>query len=257
MIYIIKLFLHSWVWAETVLLPNINSQPAEYFNKCRQSGYICAEDFVMNQFDQKETPQFHQLIEELDLLQTEQRAELSPKINLILKQEMLSLEQLDFLIDLLKKSNELEARKDNQLLLKTLTKIHSMLSHQIISTESESIVLFKKRISRKYFDKNFHFFKDYKYLILHFNSYQENGVVYPFVSANCPQVQTSPLIDSMLKDQIYLVFEKESCSAFESAAQMNTHLQNWVSDHQQPLLWSVTAGVLIYLFQSKYEIEFK
>ncbi len=257
MIFIIKLLFHSWVWAETVLLPNTNSQPSEYFNKCRQNGYICAEDFIMNQLDQKETPLFHQLIEELDLLQTEQRAELSQKTALILKQEMLSLEQLDFLIDLLKKSNELEVRKDNQLLWKTLTKIHSMLSHQTPSTESESIVLFKKKISRKYFDKNFLFFKDYKYLIFHFNSYQENEVVYPFVRANCPQVQTSPLIEPMLKDQIYLVFEKESCSAFESAAQMNTNLQNWVSDHQKPILWSVTAGVLIYLFQSKYEIEFK
>ena len=244
--------------AQTLLVPMKNVDLVTYKEQCKKSGYICVDVFMVEKLKSEYTPKFDQLIETLDLMSDLERKKLPDDIQNILKTEMISVEQLNSLIQICEKALSLESNKKIDFIKKEMsvaaTSIESLTENE---SESTTYMIFKKKFSEKQFELVRNRISNYKYYKI--DAYgiadkKSNGI--DFLSGDCDHHQIAQILTDKLNGlQTLPIFEKE-CTFSAEVHKSLSSASNFVVEYKTPLIWTAVAASAL-LFLKNYDVEFK
>ena len=142
------------IWADTIIFPAKEVSLDVFLERCHKNGYICSHDYMTEKLVLTSTPIFNQLIENLDLLDGNQRKKMHTEIFNILKNELISIEQLNALAQITEKALSIEKTPQLDFLFKELSDVHqSMINQTEKENEDVIYVVFKKRLTSVQFEK--------------------------------------------------------------------------------------------------------
>lgn len=253
--------------AQTLLIPEKNMNEETYLQLCEKDGYVCTQDFIGQTLIKAETPLFNDFIENLDLLDDKQRLQIAERTKQVLKNEMISADQLETLILILDKSISLEKNKKIEFLKNQFVQIKALLDQ---TTEDKSpttyTLILKKKISAE----------QLKQLAAHRSilysvkvaplSYQMN--LKPeefFLQGGCSNPEISEDfqrnflgVAGQKKKSVHTQLRfNEECSFTKSINASLKTTGNFISEYKKPLLWTAAAAVAVFFLTKNYEVEFK
>ncbi|MBC7421385.1 MAG: hypothetical protein H7328_11710 [Bdellovibrio sp.] len=143
-------------FADTLLVPEANVPFLTYRESCEKNSYVCTDKFFFDRYVAKETPQFDELVNSIDLSANVYIQNYAKSLTTVLQNEMLSEEQLEMALKLTTQVKELIANKNQLTMLETeLKKIKDFLTKIPNPVAVESFVIFfKKKMTQDDF-KNF------------------------------------------------------------------------------------------------------
>ena len=266
-VFLLLMTVTTTAVAQTVLIPEKNMNKDVYLERCSKAGYVCSHEFLEQSLIKKETPLFNDYIENLDLLDDKQRSQITDKIKNILKNEMISMEQLETLFTILDKSLGLEKSKKTEFLKTQLMQIKNTMDRLTEEKNvSEYFIVLKKKISAQQF-------KDLAvYRSLLFNvridplAYQINQKPEEFLlQGSCSKPELSPdfqqrFLSNSVNPQnparTQFVFN-EDCSFTKSINASLKTTGNFIVEYKKPILWTAAAAVALFFLTKNYEVEFK
>jgi hypothetical protein len=255
---LILTFSAQFTLADTIVVPSKEVTLDVFLGRCHKTGYICSHDYMSEKLILTATPKFNQLIENLDLLDENQRKILHKEILNILKNELISLEQLGALTQIAEKALSIEKTPQLVFLFKELSDVHLTMTNQT-EKENEAVIyiVFKKRLAAVQFEKIKYKIQNYKYYKVDpFQIIEKNQPEIVLVSGSCQKKHISPLITSDLNThQIYPLFENDCSSDFNFHTTVKSATE-FSRTHQKTILWSL-AAVGAAFFLKNYDVEFK
>lgn len=229
--------------AGTLLLPEPHYDYEAYIAKCQKEGFICTTEFFLTDFQKKPTPQFDAFIDSIDLNSDLFIQNFSKNLSSIIKNEMISEEQLNMLLKLIEQVKTLLANnKQLELIESDLLYFRKAIETDFLKTfPDQFIILFKKPLSVSQFKKLNPVFIRPIHTIIHYDQVPQSQT--PLFTGLCENVKISEL----LQLEKWQVLHSKSCSFSETISQ-------GVSENKNKLIWGAVAlGALLYL--SKYEIS--
>ena len=214
-LFLLILTITSFSQAEILLVANKNTPLSDYKKICEKNGYLCLPQGFAN-LKQRQTPRFDRLIETFDLDNKNYVAEFSKNLNLSLKEDDLTLDQIKNLI------LASEKIKQNNSQTSKLKKLHAILEN-IKEEPSDKILLIagvniaNNLQNRMRLDP---YLNDIKHIELDYISYTENGDKKYYLNGDCDHPRYTEMV-SQLDLQVIPHFS-EGCSM--------TQKYNWGSD---------------------------
>lgn len=255
---IILYFLNQKVMAQTVLVPEKNVISTTYFEQCQKSGYICSSDFVIEKLKSAETSKFNTLIENLDLISDSDRKKLPDDLLLILKTEMISIEQLQTLAQLAEKSLSLESNKKLDFIRNEMLDILKKLETQSEPNTNETkYLVFKKILTAEQFKNIRPLIQNYQfYKIDAFSIADRKATPTLFLNGDCNNTTYHKFfLENVDRQKIMPVFKNECTFSAEIQKSM-TKAAHFVVEYKTPLIWTAVAAAAI-VFAKNYDVEFK
>lgn len=214
-LFLLILTITSFSQAEILLVANKNTPLSDYKKICEKNGYLCLPQGFTN-LKQRQTPRFDRLVETFDLDNKNYVAEFSKNLNLSIKEDDLTLDQIKNLILASEKimQNNSQTRK--------LKKLHAILEN-IKEEPSDKILLIagvniaNNLQNRMRLDP---YLNDIKHIELDYISYTENGDKKYYLNGDCDHPRYTEMV-SQLDLQVIPHFS-EGCSM--------TQKYNWGSD---------------------------
>lgn len=246
------------IFADTIIVPAKEVSLDQFLEQCHKNGYICSHDFITEKLILTSTPQFNQLIENLDLLDENQRKKLHIEIFNILKSELISVEQLNALAQMTEKALSIEKTPQLDFLFKELSDAHqSMINQTEKENEDVIFIVFKKRLTSAQFDKIKYKMQNYKYYKVDpYQIIEKNQPEIVFVSGTCQKKYISPMIATDLNThQVYPLFANDCSSDFNFHSTVKSAAE-FTQNHQKTILWSL-AAIGAAFFLKNYDVEFK
>lgn len=259
--YILTLMLTlnaQLIFADIIIVPAKEVSLDQFLERCHKNGYICSHDFMTEKLILTSTPQFNQLIENLDLLDENQRKKLHTEAFNILKNELINLEQLNAMIQIAEKALSIEKTPKLDFLYKELSDVHQSMTNQTEKENEDVIyVVFKKRLTAVQFDKIKYKIQNYKYYKVDpYQIVEKNQPEVLFVSGSCQKKYVSPMITTDLNThQIYPLFKNDCSSDFNFHSTVKSAAE-FTETHQKTILWSL-AAIGAAFFLKNYDVEFK
>lgn len=248
----------SSLFAQTIIVPATEVSVETYLERCHKEGYVCGHEFMTEKLISTATPEFDQLINQLDLLNEDQRKKLPTDIISILKNELISVDQLNALMQMCEKALSLDKSLKLDFILKELTEVYQAIS-SVTEKENESTVfiVFKKRLTQNQFDKLKYKIQNYKYYKVDpFQLSERNQNEVLFVSGTCQKKYISPLITKdLVHQQVYPLFQNDCASDFNFQTSVKS-VSEFTSKNKNTILWTL-AAVGAAFFANNYNIEFK
>ncbi len=240
--------------AQTVLIPDQAVTAEDYFSRCNIEGNICAANFQLEQLQGKPTPLFDSLIDSISLTEIQFLKALPKKIQEILENEMISVEQLSMLYRLVQQTES----ESNRLLLIEIKFLLDQLDSQKKTAELQEdfVVFFKVPIKKENFKKMKRSILNITYSEISFNrlaqqrNTKKNSSTEPqyLVTGNCEKFQLN-LETEPLKYKLYF---ENSCGWTKSFQQSSERMFTVVNNNKS---WFI-AGALVVgaaLIANQYE----
>jgi hypothetical protein len=246
------------IWADTIIFPAKEVSLDVFLERCHKNGYICSHDYMTEKLVLTSTPIFNQLIENLDLLDGNQRKKMHTEIFNILKNELISIEQLNALAQITEKALSIEKTPQLDFLFKELSDVHqSMINQTEKENEDVIYVVFKKRLTSVQFEKIKYKIQNYKYYKVDpYQIIEKNQPEILFVSGTCQKKYISPMITADLNThQVYPLFANDCSSDFNFHSTVKSAAE-FTENHQKTILWSL-AAIGAAFFLKNYDVEFK
>jgi hypothetical protein len=261
LIVLFFIFIHGLtikLMAQTLLVPAKNVDHSVYTEQCHKSGYLCTDDFILEKLKNRSTPQFNALLDNLDLMNDLDRKKLPDDIQMILKTEMISIEQLNSLIQICEKSLFLETNKKTEFLKKEMLEVIKN-SDNVSDTTKEKItyLFFKQKVSEKQFLKMKSKWLNYIYYkidVFSISDQKENRI--DFLIGDCTNHRLASILADESQSLLTLPMFQKECTFSAEIQKSVTKASNFVVEYQKPLIWTaVAAGALFFL--KNYSVEFK
>lgn len=214
-LFLLLLSITSFSQAEILLVANKNTPLSDYKKICEKNGYLCLPQGFTN-LKQRQTPHFDRLIETFDLDNKNYVAEFSKNLNLSLKEDDLTLDQIKNLI----LASEKIARNNSQA--SKLKKLHAILESTKEEPSDKMLYIAGKTLAnslqnRLRLDP---YLNEIKHIELDYISYTENNEKKYFLNGDCDHPRYTEFV-SQLDLQVIPHFS-EGCSM--------TQKYNWGSD---------------------------
>lgn len=255
--HIIFLILMSFstAFAQVVLVPSQNVTWTDYRNLCLEKNYKCFPDAYTELTTQKNIF-YYNLISDFDLENTNYVQTFHKNLQSVLKNEMISLEQLEYL---LLATEKILLIKPNQDLQKDYSYLNEIL--QIIQKSDDlilpekSLVLFRKQIDLNLLNKKLLTrLSEFKHLKL---SYNQNLITQKyFLTGNC----LNPNYNLDLNDESTMTLIpdfKESCSLTEQFNQSTEVVGQHFKKHKMTYILSAVALTAASIFLKTHTVSFK
>ncbi len=214
-LFLLLLTITSFSQAEVLLVANKNTPLSDYKKICEKNGYLCLpQDF--SKLKQRQTPHFDRLIETFDLDNKNYVAEFGKNLNLSLKEDDLTLDQIKNLI----LASEKIAPNNSQA--SKLKKLHTILESTKEEASDKILLIAGVNIAnnlqnRMRLDS---YLNEIKHIELDYISYTENDEKKYFLNGDCDHPRYTEFV-SQLDLQVIPHFS-EGCSM--------TQKYNWGSD---------------------------
>lgn len=214
-LFLLLLSITSFSQAEILLVANKNTPLSDYKKICEKNGYLCLPQGFTN-LKQRQTPYFDRLIETFDLDNKNYVAEFSKNLNLSLKEDDLTLDQIKNLI----LASEKIAHNNSQA--SKLKKLHAILESTKEEPSDKMLYIAGKTLAnslqnRLRLDP---YLNEIKHIELDYISYTENNEKKYFLNGDCDHPRYTEFV-SQLDLQVIPHFS-EGCSM--------TQKYNWGSD---------------------------
>lgn len=255
---LISLFLKNSM-ANVLLVASEKTSPDDYVKICEKNQYDCFPMAYMK-FISLEKPIYTELMESFDLDDPDYLKSFFEKINLTLKTEVLTLDNLKMLGSALQKINaSTKVYKKSLNLLSKIQKIQSTMSDfNDESTKNKIIFILGKTVA--YNEKNVSklkpFLNDVKYSIVSFNSYQNSVDAHPvhFLVGQCDRPSYAEQIKSTTTDLQIIPFFPEGCSLAQKYDWGSDLMMNHFKEHKNKYYWGlgILAGALM---MKNYDVE--
>lgn len=257
--------LMSYAHNSVLLVPDEHISAAAYYKKCSLSGYECVSHFFLKQFENKETPLFNQLINNIDLTNQHFINMLPQFIQQIVSSEAISIEQAESLKELAYKSLAIKQQPALKILADQIDYITNRLKmnfaiHQIdqsyFKDDKTYYIVYKKILTEE----------DYKKLNLRlestavfkfsYNQTIQNRKDKPsyYLSGTCEKAKYSDELDASGKKLHYQPLFHKPCSLGESLNKSLTGVKTFAEKNKTAfILSSVIVGA--FMLQSKYQVK--
>jgi hypothetical protein len=266
---IIKLITFSFVivfshilTAQTLILPESDVDFKTYRSTCEKVSYYCTDKFFINLYAEKETPQFEELINSIDLSSKVFVQSFTKKITQVLQNEMLSVEQLEMSLKLIAQVSEAVENKNQLSLIESdLKQIKDSLTNAKQLPVSENFYLFfKKPISESDLKSLRTLVLKYPLVKTYFNSVPQlasvrslrfNSVNEPLLNGHCETAQMNPQI----LVTAWQPLANSACTFSEQVSNVSSTVTSSVNKNRGWLLTgAIVVGAAILLNQ--YEVQF-
>ncbi len=247
-----------------------------YFSTCRKEGYICIDQFIERAIAQQPLKKYDQLIEELDLMNSEFREGLSQKIKKILETEPISLEQAQALKSIARRSVDIDPKQkelkslsqDINALIEEIERIEVPVAQLPLADSSRTAIFILQKKVRGLPRELLKTLSFHPYIIeTSPTGLIENGKKTTYSTGSCDQPQLTAEMQKWVGTEKFVFHVDESCKSNSGLTQIfsSSSASNNVFDpHQKTedsflkrnstgLMWaSFIAGAL--LFSQNYEL---
>lgn len=243
--------------AAVVVIPTKEQSFESYTSECTKENFACTYNIIKDKLVRSATPKYDQLITDMDLHSPLFMNDLNNRIKDLLESEMLSLDQLDSLINILQRTEEIAKNKELKLLRIELQQLHSVIQRSP-EVENFKFIIFKKALGTLSKEKlrtlSFSpFFKE-----IDFQKEFIAGQPLAFKAESCSKSRLSDVGHLFFSDHSYKFSEEKDCSwtdsfseAFKSG-QTNESKYRLSAKEKNIILWS-TVAIAAGLFLNQYE----
>lgn len=256
-----KFFIIFWILnfyqfskADTILVPDLNVSFELYKEHCAKPGYICTTNFNLERIQNQSTPQFDLLLNDLDYLSENFRKDLAGRSLNILKNEMLSVEQIEILLKLLEQAQDFSSGdkiKQLQTIKRQLEETLQLLQNNPLPELTESFfVVFKRPTSEKNFKKIDQQTLRIKAAKIDFNRDSETRLA--FVQGQCELAQ----VHSLFQNEKWLIDSNQNCHFSQTITKAATLTSEFVQEHKTALVITGLAAVGAALLLKNYDVQF-
>ncbi len=245
----------STAFAQVVLVPSQNVSWTDYRNLCLEKNYKCFPD-TYTEFISQKNIFYHNLISDFDLENAHYIQTFHKNLKSVLKSEMISLEQLEYL---LLATEKIVLKRPNQDLQKDYVYLNEMLqiiqkSEDLILPE-KSLIIFRKQIDFNLLNKKLlSRLSEFKHLKL---SYNQNLITQKyFLAGDC----SNPNYNLDLNDELALTLIpnfKESCSLTEQFSKSTENMGQHFKKHKMTYIWSAVVLSAASMFLKTHKVSFK
>ena len=257
------LFTAPAVHAAIVVLPSEDQTFESYQNNCLKENFLCTQTVIKEKLATLSTPKYDQFILDLDLQSPRFTTTLAERIKNVVESEMISLEQLESLINILQRSEEISVTRQNKLLKVELTQLQEMVTHAP-AAENFNFFIFKKplgAISTQRL-KSFTVRPLMKEIDFKKETVDQQSLFYK--SGHCSQSRLSDHGLTYFNDTSYIFADEKNCSwtdtfaeAFKSNDTGSESKYKLSSKQKNILVWSALAvGAGLFLSQYELKIEY-
>ena len=264
MIFILlSLFVSGQVsLADVVLIPHPRSSFAAYRESCEKASYICSDKYFIDIYYQKETPQFDELINSIDLSSTVWVQTFSKSLTKILQAEMISEVQLEMVLKLVAQVKEIVSNKNQISMLEAeLKRIKDYLAKTTESSPSENFIIFFKR---KMTEKDFLVFKSTLVNIpavwLHYSSMPKMFSAQSRLPKNSEDLLSGRCETAQLNKNLNLTgwqaYTSESCSLTEDFSAVSKTVTTHITENKK---WWIAGAVVVgaAILLNRYDLQFQ
>ncbi len=260
---LVLLFGSQQLVAAVVLLPAAEQSFELYSADCSKENYLCTQTVVKDKIISLATPKYDQLILDLDLQSTRFTASLTERIKDIAESEMISMEQLESLVNILQRAEEINSNKLHKILRVELTQLQEMIT-RAPAAENFNYFIFKKPLNTVSIER----LKSYSFkpLIRKINFQKEtlDQHVLNFKNGTCTKSQLSETGQTYFSGMGYIFNEEKDCSWTDSVSEVfkttgigSESKYKMTSKQKDILLWSAVAiGAGLLLSQYELTIEY-
>lgn len=230
--------------AQTVLIPDQAVSAKDYFSQCQAEEYICAADFQLKQLQEKPTPLFDSLIDSISLSDSQFLKMLPKRIQEVLQNEIISVDQLSMLLRLVQQTES----EGNRLLLNEIKFLLDQLEKQKKTNDLQEdfVVFFKVPIKKENFSKIKKSILNISYFEISFNrlaqqrNTKESGLTEPqyLVTGNCEKFQLN-IETEPLRNKLYF---ENSCGWSKPFQHSSEKMLSVVSNNKS---WFVAGALII------------
>ena len=254
--FFIGLFSSQFVKAQTVLIPDSTVTSEAYFKKCQLDGYICVQNFQIQTLQKKATPQFDAFIDSIDLGNKTFLTGMTKQIQQILKQEPISIEQVNMFIRLLEQAETVQS----QLLVNELKFVLGALKSErkFTLTKEPFIIFFKTPLSLANFTKMKKSVLELPFYAIDFNqepSLQKttdktNSPTEYFVTGQCDAAKPS----ADFEGSKWQIMSEQSCGWSKSFSDSSKTVYKKLDQNKH---WILTGALVIgaAILASQYDVQ--
>jgi hypothetical protein len=255
--------------ADVLLIPTTEQNFDSYYAGCTQENSVCSTSLILNRIESAATPKYDQLIMDLQLESPEFTTALSSGIVEIVENEMISLDQLESLINILQRSEEVFKNRRNSLLRAELGQYLELIRRSPSVKNFEYIYL-KKPMGKVPLTKlETLSFKPYSKKI-NFKGETIAGEILPFKKNRCSKSALSEIGSEYFSSYTYVFVEESNCSWTDSISEIFSNSKptanseqvvgskyKFTSHEKNILVWSALAiGAGLFLSQFEFQIEY-
>lgn len=240
--------------AQTLLVPHSTVNFEEYNIKCHTDGYLCTQDYFKQVLINEKSIVFEQFIESVDLYQEDYRKNLFAKVQMLISQEVLSLEQIALVIKIISKSETFEINNSLTQIKNELIDLHQDMQNLIEEkSDIESYLLFKRALSKRQYSA-----MKYKIrfsLVTKITPFTApNNVLQsatPLITGFCETAEYNPILN---RSPRYVPLFASECALSEALTTSKTNSQFNFNDYKKPLIYTA-AGLLLISFFNQYKVD--
>lgn len=251
-LFLLILTITSFSQAEVLLVANKNTPLSDYKKICEKNGYLCLPQGFAN-LKQRQTPHFDRLIETFDLDNKDYVAEFSKNLNLSLKEDDLTLDQIKNLI----LAGEKMVQNKNVTLsekIKKLKKLHAILEE--VKDEAADKMLYLAGVNitnslqnRLRLDP---YLNEIKHSEVDYISFTENGEKKYFLNGDCDHPRYTEFV-SQLDLQVIPHFS-EGCNLSQKYNWGSDLMVDHFKENKNKYLVGL-AAVATAIFLKSYEVS--
>ena len=252
---IIIFFFIQNLFADVLLIPHENAIFSEYYLSCKKNGFQCSQEFLFNQVQMQDTPLFNQFINQLDYSSENFRTQFSNRIIEILKNENISLLQVEMILQIIQQFKELESSPNHQMVPNSLLTLEKQIQqiynfvkeNRLAELNEDFLVILKTPISIQNL-------KNQKPSLLRLNSipiqFSKNINQEKLLTGSCDHPNVN-LGNSEIKYQLYF---NSPCNFNDKFSKLTETTGHFIENNKTTLGLSLLAAGAI-LFFNKYEIK--
>lgn len=240
--------------AQVLLVPAKDVGFEKYKEQCTKTGYTCTTNYFLEQIQKQETPLFDSLLNDLDYSSAKFCDELPKRILKILKEEQISIEQVEMLQKLIEQAKEFSgtaALKQLQVIEKQIKDNRQLVqAENNVDLPESFLIVFKTALAVKS-EKKFKadLFK-LKTIRIEFNQTPETRQ--DLVMGDCQ----NEVLHSSIQDLKWQVVREKSCSFSEQFSRVSASTSNFISQNKTSLLVVGALAVGAAVLMHNYEVQF-
>lgn len=256
-------FFAPSVDAAIVVIPSEEQNFESYQDHCSKENFLCTQTVIKEKLTSLSTPKYDQFILDLDLQSSKFTATLPERIKDTVETEMISMEQLESLINILQRSEEMLSTRQNKLLKAELLQLQEMVTHAP-AVENYNFVIFKKPLAAISLLRLKSFTVRPLIKEINFKNETIDQQTLFFKSGHCSQSRLSDHGLNYFNETNYIFADEGKCSWTDSFAEVfknddtASESKYKLSPKQKNiLLWSAVAlGAGLFLSQYELSIEY-
>lgn len=247
--------------SEIVVLPSQSQSFESYKEVCSKENLTCTFTKIKEKILVNPTPKYDQLILDLDLQSVRFTASLSERIKQVVETEMISTEQLESIVNILQRAEEVSPDKSKKILKVELIQLHEIVM-KAPNADDFKYFIFKKPISSLSMErlKSFSIRPYFKEIDFKKETIDQNPIY--FKIGKCSHSRLSDLGLTYFNETNYIFADDDNCSwtdsvtqAFKNDASSESNFR-LTQKQKNTVLWSAVA-IGAGLFLSQYELSFE